>query len=620
MAAAGWLIVFLALQAFIAFAWWRFLRARSTELTTAEALLCTGVLYFAQIVGISLLLGWVGELKHGPLLICTLLCSAVILMVARRLPLPSNEPDDDRHRKDTRRRIHGLAGDGGRNGSGMLLGLNLTLLVLFTVVMVWIGLRGASSASFGTDGLKYHLPMSALMLQTHQVALGPVHNPTIAAYPKDIEIWFHWILSFFRHDRWVDLAQVPFLWLAMVATYCISRCLGSSHASSVAGMLLLPFSPVVLTQVTTAYTDVALAALLLAGVALLLVARRSEHAAVSASCGCAVGLLLGTKFTGVKFALLLLGAFAFVLVRTRRRNRATAIALACGLAVLLGGDTYVRNWRLHGNPVFPYRTSVLGMQLAGPWDAGRVYGAAQTKDIHPIRRLVRSWRAVDVVSHSDIMGGFGVTWPFLAVVSAVSLVVSVRTRDTVRLGVFLLFSLFFLATPLNFRVRFVIYLLGLGCVCFSHLLDRTGRAARGLLMTSAVVVVLFTTHQFARREIKSLRRAGGSDACARAEPASFLDAYQWLRHNAHAGSSVVVLPSSEELFAYCLWNPSFSNRVEFAQATTRADLLALATRRPDTILLLPHSAATYAWYAAEPPSQRRELFSNEHVTLATIGE
>jgi len=613
VAEAALSIVFLAIQAFLWFAWWCFVRSRASGLATAEVILCSTVLYFAHIIGTSLVLGWAGFLVRGPLVLLTLLSAAGVLVLALR---PS-----------ARLRVLAAPRLVLPLGGGTTRILNAVLLVLFGVVLAFTLIQGAISAPSTWDDRKYHLPMSVLMLQEQHLALGPVHNPVIEAYPKNIEIWFHWILSFFRSDRWVDLAQVPFLLLGMVATYCTARRLGSRPATSLAGALLLPFSPVVLRQITTAYTDVAVSALLLSAVALLLIARADGSATVALAFGCAVGLLAGTKFSGVTYAGLCLALFAVVMMRGHRGKCLRSVALVMALMLLLGGDAYIRNWRVHGNPVFPFRIAHrnLPVELPGLWGPGAVYGVAQTSGMNPLSRIVRSWGAVDVVSHSTLFGGFGVTWPFLCVVSALSLGVSIRSRDTARLAVFALFLALFLATPLSFRVRFVIYLLGLGCVCLSHLLDRVAWPApmRVLLIAAAVSVAAFSTYQMWRTEYVRLFsndpavRAMRADSCATAEPAYFRNAYRWVRSNAGAGSTVVVFQSADEFFPYCVWNRTFSNRVEFGQVVSHAELIDLASHRPNTLLFLPHRSAAYTYYASDP-DQFREVFSNEHVTVATV--
>lgn len=609
MAEAGRVIVFIAIHALIALAWWRFVRGRARDLSPSETLLCTGILSVAQIIATSLLLGWGGYLARGPLVALLLSGSAVVLIAAgHAVRRPARE---------------GTYPHPAVLGAGILAGFNVALLALLAALLAATLVRGALVASTDWDGLTYHLPMSVLMRQTHALALGPVHNPAIEGYPKNAEIWVHWILSFFGDDRWVDVGQVPFLLLAILATYCVARRLGSGPATAAAGALLLPFSPVVLAQITTAYTDVTFSSLLLSAVALLLIVRCDASLPVRLSFGSAVGLLVGSKFGGLALAAPLLAAFTWITIRSRsRRHPAADVGLVAALVVLLGADVYVRNLWLHGNPVYPYRIPIPGLEIPGPWSPASVYGFMQTRELHPLARIARSWAAISVATHTAIFGGFGISWPFFAVVSALSLALSLRARDRLRLAVFALFCAFFLLTPLPFRVRFTIYLLGLGGVAFSHLLDRAAVPARALLMSAALAVAAFSTVQIARKDSLSLENkdpsslADRTDACRRTTPDAFRDAYRWLRRNAPAGSTVVAFVGDQPLFTYCLWNQDLSNRVEFASATTPAALLEIATRRPSTILFLPHRADAYAQYAGGGAGLR-ELFANDQVTIAT---
>ena len=176
----------------------------------------------------------------------------------------------------------------------------------------------------------------------------------------------HWMLAFLGNDRWLGLAQLPFLFLAMLAIYAAARRLGATGAAATTGALLFACAPVVLSQVTVGYNDVFLTAVLLVAVAVGLAARQSSAPALPLSLGAALGLLLGTKFPAVLFVAVLYAAFACVALRAARAPRpAGSPAGGRRLALLLGGDTYVRNWRQHGNPVYPYATKVLGVKLPG---------------------------------------------------------------------------------------------------------------------------------------------------------------------------------------------------------------------------------------------------------------
>lgn len=575
MAAVGSLAALAALHLAIGLAWWRWLRGAPSP--ARERLLCTALLSLAQVVGISLLLGWLGWLAPLPLIGAVLTASAGVARSAGSpAPVPSRAAAPARRAE--------------RYG----------ILVLASMLAAGLGLaaaRGVLAPDPGWDGLKYHLPMTALMRQTQSLDLGPVHNLVIAAYPKSGEIWAHWLLAVSGDDRWLSLQQMPFLAVALLATYCAARRLGSRAAAAGVATLLLAFAPVVLMQVTTAYTDVLLSAMVLSGVALLLAARAALSLPLALALGAALGLLIGTKFSGVTLAAVLFAALVAAVWRRQPGARRRLVVVAV-LAGGLGADAYARNLIRYGNPVFPFRANVLGWALPGPRDGESVYGIAQTAHQSAPLRLWRSWSAIGATSHSGIYGGFGLVWPFLAVALIASTLAAARRRERRRLLIYGLLALLFLLTPVHFRVRFVLFLLGAGSVALADLLDRAGPAWRAVLIGASVVVALTGAGQAAAAHWRALAGAATwpGDLCQSAPPAAYRQAYAWLRR--HAGGRDVLRFRGPELFPYCLWTPAVDNRVFFVEADDPAGLPALAAgyRRP--ILVLQPGTPEFEGYLA----------------------
>jgi hypothetical protein len=599
------LLSFLALHALIWAGWWSHARAWAAPLSLAERALCATVLGFAQLIGASLALGWLGRLTRGHVVAAAVLVSAAVLATGWRRPAAPGT------------RLRGAALPVGGGGWALL---NRTLLALAGVAGVAALARAVVGAPTSFDGLKYHLPLALMMLQEERLAIGPTYNPVFEGYPRNAALWFAWILAFFRSDRWVELAQAPFLLLGMLAVYCLARRLSSGRPASATAALLLPFAPVVLAQITTNYTDVVGSALLLAAVALLLAAVGSRALGAAGAFGAAVGLLMGTKLSGLLFATIFVAVFtgATMLGLGRPGRRVAAVLLAMALAAGLGLDAYARNWIEYGNPLFPYRQSLPGLELPGPRTAEQVFGVPQTRELHPVARVLRSWQAVGEASETGIFGGFGFTWPLLGLATLVSAGVAVHRRDGPRLAVVALFAGLFVATPLHFRVRFVIYLLGLGAVSLAHLLEqpRWPRGARAALAAAAVAVSTVSLAQVGARSYRFLLpgeaalRAALADPCRHGHPVAMRPALGWVRASAPAGGRVVAFPT-DDLFRYCLWNARFTNRVDFAQPESPAALLATAERRPGSWLVLPHDAAAYRHFTAV-----RERFVDLYVDAA----
>jgi len=573
-------------------AWWDVVSRALPDRSAGDALLHSWILYFSQITALSLLLGWTGQLTRAALLASNILWSAALLIVARRrFPAPS--------RSFTRFRRLRIP-----IGTGLVAACNVTLTILSVLLVALVILRGARAGPSTYDELAYHLPMVALMRQRHNLALAS-SNFIIDGYPKNVELWFHWILTCFGSDRWVDIAQLPFLLLGMNAVYCLARRTGSTWSASAAGALLLPFAPVVIAQVTTAYTDVAVSALLLAAIALLAI-MHAECVAISVmTFSCATGLLLGTKYSGVNFAAILLIPAAVLIVRrsATRRQGAIAVALGLGTVFALGGSTYVWNWLTHANPVFPYRLSLGTVTWPGPWDSTKVYGAAEAQQFSLLTRLWYSWGAVEVAKHSTLFGGFGFTWPLLLGLTVISVALAIRSMEIRRIALVVLVVVVFAATPLNFRVRFTIYLLGLGCVAFAHVLDETARAPRGHVMLIAAViwVASYSLYQVWPERFAPLfgphaHRHATLARCPKSVVAPFGRAYRWVRAHAADGSLVYTFRGSHPQFLYCLWNRSLSNRVKIADPVNEVAFLDLLNAPTPVIVFMPHDTRAYRFY------------------------
>lgn len=582
------------LQALIGVAWWRWLR-REPRLAVGERLLCAGVLSIAQVVGVSLLLGWVGALTPAALIGGVLAASAAVAL----WPAGAVAQDPVAPRSA-----------GGQGGAALLAAL---LAVTLAIVLT----RGVLLPDAGWDGFKYHLPMTALMRQTQAFAPWTMPNPAIAAYPKTAEIWAHWLLAVCGDDRWLLLQQVPFLLLAMLAIWCAARRLGASAGAAAIAALLFPFAPVVLAQITTAYNDVVLAALVLAAAALLLALPAALATPLALALGAALGLLIGTKFVGVALAGLLAAALAAVALHQRGWRALPWLALIGGLALVLGGDAYWRNWRQHGNPVFPFRTAVLGLELPGPRTTDEILGGPETREQGRLRPLLRSWLTVDEISHSTIYGGLGVAWPLIALAGVVSIGLAARERDRRRLALYALGLALFLVVPLNFRARYALFLPGVACLAVAHVLDRAARRWRIALIVAILGVALTDALQVGLPAARALAGASArsTDLCSAAPPLVYRAAYAWLRR--HAGGRTVLTFPGPELFPYCLWTPAVDNRVVFADARSADDLTALAAAHPAAILYLARDAPALAHWRGTDPSAWRTLFQDEWVTLVS---
>ena len=101
----------------------------------------------------------------------------------------------------------------------------------------------------------------------------------------------------------------------------------------------------------------------------------------------------------------------------------------------------------------------------------------------------------------------------------------------------------------------------------------------------------------------------------RRTPAAGPAAYLWMREHAPPDSTVVVFPPPEGPFVYCLWTPTFSNRVEFADAADPAKLEQLAANRPGALFFVPLKSPIYGVLSRTDPRRWRIFFSDKAVMI-----
>ena len=606
------IVLFLVFHFVLWLPWWAMANRPPGGLATAERLLQATIFYLAQVIGSVWMLALAGWLKPaillgGNLALALMLLGGILWSEGWRGLLP-------------RARLRPSP------GRGSLRAFNLAAGGLLVLALAFIVLHGIIYPPFTYDDLNYRLPISAWMLQNGGYAITPPQMYILDCYPRSMECWFTWFLAFFRRDTWVDISQLPFLAVCMLALYGVARRLGSSGPAALAGALIFPFAPVVLAQLMTAYADIGYTAFILAALANLLWLREAPGLASRISFGLALGLVLGTKFSGVNYAAVIL-AFYF-LAQWRRGARGREL-LAGGLAILLpllltGAYAYLRNTLLYGNPVFPYKVALAGFQLPGEWDSDGGLALPEMKQMTALGRIVRSWRDISAVSHSGWYGGFGVTWPFLLLCVAGSLGLAWRRREWPRLELYALIILLFLVTPFNFRTRYVLFLLGLGGLGFAHLFDLAAAARLWRIVLPGVALpicavafaMVYRTYWQPLLLLDHRERRLIADPGSHARPLQYREAYRWVRKKmkSRSGRTVYYFGRSK-LFAYCLWNERFTSRVVFADPGSEAAFLSLARLQPDSWLFLPPSSRESGWFRVHR-AEFVTLFSKNGIFIA----
>ena len=226
-----------------------------------DTLLAWGMLCVGEVVGLVLLLGWVGALRTGWLLLGSLVVLAIVGLGVRG-PAFSGAAAETRTKLRAFRTE--LTWTNVRTAP-----LAAFLAVLAAGQVAWCGFAAWALPPTGWDTLTYHMPAVAYWVQRGQIVRTPYQFFT-NVYPLNGELTFAWPAVLLHSDALVNLGQIPFALLGAAGTAVIARTVGVRRSAAVVAASLFLLAPVVAQQMAVPYVDLALAGSFLAAFAFLL--------------------------------------------------------------------------------------------------------------------------------------------------------------------------------------------------------------------------------------------------------------------------------------------------------------------------------------------------------------
>jgi hypothetical protein len=421
---------------------WRGAPARLVELIVAVGLLTV----------VSELLGTFGLLYAGALLICAVL----VALGARYVPRSSG---------------------GGQTARGGELGLWAALVAIAVIAIVafqWAVTtkHALDTGIFNFDSLWYHMPFSATIFQSHSTT-GMDHVETVFVnwfYPQNSELLHAVGMLMTGRDTLSLFINFGWLAVALLSAYCVGRPYGRGIPAVIAAAILAGCHTLVVREPGAAKNDLMAAALLLAGIAILIEAWNAQPEDDSpapagafaaprtgygelrtrvlygwplAAAGLAVGLGVGTRLT-IFAPAAALTVVVVVLAPTAKRWKAAGWWFAGGL--LGGGYWYLRNLIVSGSPI-PEATSLGPISLPHP---------ARHQEGRPGFSISHYLTDTSVWRHyfePGVHSAFGTLWPLVllgAVAACLLAIFSGRDKLIRWLGGAALFGLVaYLFTPLG---------------------------------------------------------------------------------------------------------------------------------------------------------------------------
>ncbi|HVZ32462.1 MAG TPA: hypothetical protein VG963_08550, partial [Polyangiaceae bacterium] len=285
-------------------------------------------------------------------------------------------------------------------------------------VILWTAWLSYLAPVCGWDGLWYHDSIVGFSIQNHGFArvssLPPWHS-LINDYARGSE-YFNLFPALLWDRRLLELAPsvcaaiaLPGL-DALFTRYGLKPTLRSGLACT---YLLLPALSL---QLRSTYIDVQVAVAFLAAAYFSTRPElRARDAVMATLC---IGLLCNAKSSGLAMSAIVLGVFgARVLLRYGRHapvSTALSLAIAFIVVALFGGLTFLRNYLLFKNPMYPLvvESATLGIHWTGP-----APGPAD----HNFRRLIEDLLSPPIPEHEwpdTKTNGYGNGLPFIVLPGA----------------------------------------------------------------------------------------------------------------------------------------------------------------------------------------------------------
>lgn len=298
--------------------------------------------------------------------------------------------------------------------------------------------RTLATPAFGWDDFTYHLFRAGRWVQGGGIVLEPAPDAWTyyEFFPWGGDLVWAWALVWQVGDGLVPVGAIG-LWMAvLLAAYAVARELGQERSTSLIVATAIAVLPSQISQMSTAYVDNAVLAMVLATSLFLLILLRSgtddvKQPSERVDAGFAASLLIGASCglgLMVKMSFLpLLAPAAFILVwhSLRRRRPWDLGAFLGGLAV--AAPNLVFNWVHRGSPFYPFEIiDALPYNEQHSWILSK-YGEGAT-----VAELMRAAKAL-VINESPIdpflnVGFLGVLLLVLGVIGSMGLTRTSRGR------------------------------------------------------------------------------------------------------------------------------------------------------------------------------------------------
>ncbi|WKV10274.1 hypothetical protein Q2T46_07540 [Thermoanaerobacterium sp. CMT5567-10] len=364
----------------------------------------------------------------------------------------------------------------------------LIILSFMTIIgVIWVVYITLIYPPYGTDELMYHL-VGPVEWMKHGMIFN-IHQDYISQwinwYPKNTEILFLWNMIFFKNDVIVDGTQLIFALIGIIGIYGIGRKIGLNKYYSLCAGLLFFLTPIVFIQSKTAYIDVAFSVMVILSLNFLIHLYKEFSLKYVYLFSLTVAFMSGMKGSGPIYAVILLTLLFVVLIKHRYdvsfKDLAYGLSIYILFSITLGAFWYYRTWYFYENPIYPFTLSFHGITIfKGLGTAKQIIFdpnlLPQMKDMGYFKRIYFSWyenfNFLKGYSYDTRIGGFGAIW-YIIVMPAILIFILKSIIDRKWVNIFFAIStvILFLASSENWWSRYVIFIVALGYVAISYIVQ-----------------------------------------------------------------------------------------------------------------------------------------------------
>jgi hypothetical protein len=220
------------------------------------------------------------------------------------------------------------------------------------------------------DGMWYHEAMVGYAIQDRGYSVIPLPQDLFQqanGYPRNCEMTNLWFVIF-TGQRLIEVPNTILSVPLLMATYCMVRRYSHERLAAMGWACAFFLVPGAVLQMRSTYIDLHVAALFMGALHFCTRPRLRLRDGVLAAI--ALTLLVGAKSVALAWVpILAVAAVAFVLPNARTRPWSTLAVVVGGAVLITAGAaiTYVRNWVLFDNPLWPvgFESATLGIRWRG---------------------------------------------------------------------------------------------------------------------------------------------------------------------------------------------------------------------------------------------------------------